>query len=73
MNEPAHAASVPRTLRLKVRGEAYPWLNSAATEVDTAWNWANEVGAKAAQPYAGKPRSLYRVCEAEIEPATAAA
>ena len=30
-----------RTLRLKVRPEAYPWLNKAAYEVNQVWNWAN--------------------------------
>jgi len=58
MNEPAHTNSVTRTLRLKVRREAYPWLNAAAIEVNTVWNWANEVSAKAARPFAGRPRWL---------------
>ncbi len=31
-----------RTLRLKVRPEAYPWLNKAAREVNFVWNWSNE-------------------------------
>jgi hypothetical protein len=26
-----------RTLRLKVKAEAYPWLNAAATEVNQIW------------------------------------
>jgi putative transposase len=32
---------VTLTLRLKVRTEAYPWLNAAAREVNTVWNWCN--------------------------------
>jgi hypothetical protein len=39
-----------RTLRLKVKSEAYPWLNAAAVEVNRVWNYANEVSAKAAHP-----------------------
>lgn len=58
MNKFAYFASVPRTLRLKVRREAYAWLNGAAMEVNTVWNWANEVSVKAAHPFAGKPRWL---------------
>lgn len=58
MNEPDHAVSVPRTLRLKVRGEAYAWLNTAAIEVNMVWNWANETSAKAAHPFAGQSRWL---------------
>jgi hypothetical protein len=34
MNEPVHAASFTRTLRLKVKAEAYPWLAVAAVEVN---------------------------------------
>ena len=58
MNEHTHAALVPRTLRLKVRPESYAWLNAAAIEVNTVWNWANEISAKAARPYSGTPRYL---------------
>ncbi len=47
-----------RTLRLKVRREAYPWLNAAAIEVNTCWNWANALSDKAARPFAGAPRWL---------------
>jgi IS605 OrfB family transposase len=49
---------VTRTLRLKVKAEAAAWLNAAAVEVNTVWNWANEVSAKAARPYAGRPKWL---------------
>jgi hypothetical protein len=37
-----------RTLRLKVKKEAYPWLEAAATEVNQVWNWCNEVSRDAA-------------------------
>jgi IS605 OrfB family transposase len=52
-------ASVPRkTLHLKVRPEAWSWLDKAAIEVNQVWNWANATSAQAAQPYAGAPRWL---------------
>ena len=47
-----------RTLRLKVRREAYPWLSAAAREVNQVWNWANETSFKAARPFAGRPKWL---------------
>lgn len=31
-----------KTLRLKVKREAYPWLEAAAIEVNKVWNWAAE-------------------------------
>jgi hypothetical protein len=40
----ANAVSFTRTLRLKVRAEAYSWLNAAAIEVNAVWNWANATG-----------------------------
>lgn len=43
-----NAALCTRTLRLKVKREAYPWLNAAAREVNATWNWANETSMKAA-------------------------
>ena len=49
-----------RSLRLKVKAEAYPWLNAAAVEVNQVWNYANEISFKAAQPFAGPPRWLSR-------------
>jgi putative transposase len=42
-----------RTLRLKVKAEAYPWLNAAAVEINQVWNWANETSYKAVRPFAG--------------------
>jgi putative transposase len=37
-----------RTLRLKVRAEAYPWLSAAAVEVNQVFNYCNETSFKAA-------------------------
>jgi IS605 OrfB family transposase len=54
----AEASSCIRTLRLKVRSEAYAWLNAAATEINQVWNFANETSAKAARPFVGRPRWL---------------
>lgn len=36
------------TLRLKVRSESYSWLNAAAREVNTVWNWCNATSIDAA-------------------------
>jgi putative transposase len=47
-----------RTLRLKVKTEAYPWLKAAAVEVNQVWNWANETSYKAACPFAGSAKWL---------------
>jgi putative transposase len=38
-----------RTLRLKVRGEAYAWLNAAAVEVNEVYNYCNETSYNAAR------------------------
>jgi putative transposase len=40
--------SLMRTLRLKVRSEAYAWLNAAAIEVNEVFNYCNETSYKAA-------------------------
>ncbi len=40
--------SFTRTLRLKVRSEAYAWLNAAAIEVNEVFNYCNETSLKAA-------------------------
>lgn len=37
-----------KTLRLKVKREAYAWLNAAAIEVNQVFNWANETSHQAA-------------------------
>jgi hypothetical protein len=47
-----------RTLRFKVRSEAYAWLNAAAVESNQVWNYFNATSYKAARPYAGKARWL---------------
>lgn len=55
---PVDALKCIRTLRLKVKSDAYTWLNAAATEVNQVWNFANETSAKAARPFAGPPKWL---------------
>jgi hypothetical protein len=40
--------SFTRTLRLKVRAEAYAWLNATAIEVNEVFNYCNETTDKAA-------------------------
>lgn len=37
-----------RTLRLKIKTNAYSWLNAAAIEVNQVWNWANATNIDAA-------------------------
>lgn len=58
MDDQIQSTSFMRTLRLKVKSEAYPWLNKAAVEVNATWNWANETSHKAARPFAGKAKWL---------------
>src|SRR5260370_13356804 len=53
-----HVPPCIRTLRLKVKTEAYAWLNAAAVEVNQVWNWANETSYKAARPFVGPARWL---------------
>jgi len=53
-----HVPPCIRTLRLKVKTEAYAWLNAAAVEVNQVWNWANETSYKAARPFVGRARWL---------------
>lgn len=48
MNDPLMPRSVTLTLRLKVKRDAYPWLNAAAVEVNQVWNWANATSIDAA-------------------------
>ena len=47
-----------RTLRLKVKSEAYGWLNAAAVEVNQVWNYANATSFKAARPFTGAAKWL---------------
>src|SRR6202140_5664315 len=42
------ALSFTRALRMKVRTEAYAWLNAAALEVNVVFNYCNETSLKAA-------------------------
>src|SRR5436309_15538873 len=58
VSDPTRTVLVPRTLRMKVKREAYRWLNAAAAEVNLVWNYTNETTAKAARPFAGKPKWL---------------
>jgi hypothetical protein len=48
MSEPVQGGLFTRTLRLKVRAEAYAWLNAAAVEVNQVFNWANATSIDAA-------------------------
>jgi putative transposase len=47
-----------RTLRLKVKPQAYPWLNAASIEINQVWNFANAISEKAARPFAGPGKWL---------------
>jgi putative transposase len=47
-----------RTLRLKVKSEAYPWLDAAAIEINQVWNYANATSYKASRPFTGPGRWL---------------
>src|ERR1700692_3106846 len=47
-DNPLMPLSFTRTLRLKVRSEAYAWLNAAALEVNEVFNYCNETSYKAA-------------------------
>src|SRR5580700_7118101 len=62
MSSESSPAVAPRasvcTLRLKVKSEAYAWLDDAAIETNQVWNYANEVSARAARPFAGPPKWL---------------
>jgi putative transposase len=57
IDRPAEAVST-RTVRLKLRAEGVSWLNAAAIEANQVWNWANDLSAKAARPYSGRPKWL---------------
>ncbi len=52
------AATYTTTLHLKVRSEAWAWLDQAAREVNAVWNWANATSARAARPFTGKAKWL---------------
>jgi len=55
---PIEVGTCVRTVRLKVKREAYSWLNSAAIEVNQVFNWANATSYKAARPFVGPPKWL---------------
>lgn len=46
-----------KTLRLKLR-DGSEWLSEACKETNFVWNYCNEVSAKAASPFCGKPKYL---------------
>ena len=52
------SAQCIKTLRLKVKPSAYAWLNAAAREANTVWNWAAETSEKAVRRYAGPAKWL---------------
>jgi putative transposase len=54
----AETVTCIRTLRLKVKSEAYSWLNAAAIEINQVWNFANASSDKAARPFSGPGRWL---------------
>ncbi|THD11281.1 transposase [Metallibacterium scheffleri] len=62
VHEGEHVTEAPTTymttLHLKVRAEAWPWLDQASREVNVVWNWGNATSAKAARPFAGKAKWL---------------
>lgn len=41
------ADTIIKTLRLKVKANSHAWLNEAAREANTIWNWANETSLNA--------------------------
>jgi len=47
-----------KTLQVKVRADAWEWLDAAAREVNLIWNHVNELCAKAARPYYGRGKWL---------------
>lgn len=55
---PALREQQVKTLKVKLRPGAEDWLNAAAIEVNQCWNYFNQVSAKAAMPYFGKPKFL---------------
>jgi putative transposase len=57
-NDSSPAVLVIRTLRLKVTPEGYAWLNIAAMEVNTVWNWANDISGNAVTTCARRPQWL---------------
>ena len=46
------------TIRCKVQPEAWPWLDQAAREVNTVWNFANATSFESLNSYARKSLPL---------------
>jgi len=49
-------AEFKKTIHLKVKPEAYAWLNNAAVEVNQVWNYCNETSQKALETSAERPQ-----------------
>jgi putative transposase len=47
-----------KTLKLRIKDKHVAWLRSLAREVNTVFNFCNEVSMKASNPYSGKPKWL---------------
>lgn len=47
-----------KTLQVKVRADAYAWLEAASKETNFVWNYCNETAAKAVRTYCGKCKWL---------------
>lgn len=55
-------------MRLKVKRDSYAWLEKAAIEVNTVWNWAADVSDKAVRRYVGPPKWLsgFDLCQLSV-------
>jgi IS605 OrfB family transposase len=47
-----------KTLKLRIKDKHAAWLRGLAREVNTVFNFCNEVSMKASNPYSGKPKWL---------------
>ncbi len=47
-----------KTLKLRIKDKHAAWLGGLAREVNTVFNFCNEVSMKASNPYSGKPKWL---------------
>jgi putative transposase len=45
-----------KTLHMKIKTDAWEWLNAAAREVNTVFNYVNELSSKASRPFYGAPK-----------------
>ena len=48
-----------KTIHLKVKSEAWPWLDRAAVEVNQVWNYCREVSDKALEPGTERPNGRW--------------